>query len=116
MKDSIDRSLFLGLVRFILLAALFAVDVGVDVEGDEEDHVRGDDAKAKLIAPCVKRGAVAIEKVVMIEGGEMKGIDDDELSDLHESEVLFPRHFTVEEGEEIIVIHRDVDQCIQSLC
>ena len=116
MKESIDRSLFLGLVRVDLLAVLFAVGVGVDVEGDKEDHVRRDDAKAKLIAPRVKGRAVAIENVMVIEGGEMKGIADHELDDLHESEVLFPRHFAVEEGEKIVIVHRDVDQRIQSFC
>jgi len=94
---------------------LFGLVAG-EVELDEEQQVRVDDAQTDLVTPrVVERGTVALPQVVPSDRDGVKRVDEDELDDLQTSDVLLPPDLLLQAGQEVVVIHEDVDEAVEQL-
>jgi len=90
--------------------------VGLDVEANEKEEIGNDDGLSEDIAPFCNRSAVSTFDEMKIRSGPVNAEDDDELDDLELCEVLLPPRMNAEVGDEIVVVHGDVNKRIQDFC
>lgn len=108
-SDSLDDLGLLGLLS-----------VNLDVEGDEQDQVRGDDRTARQGGQSSSRaGQVGgILGVVVVHDLDVDGkVDeaqvDEKLDDLEAGDPLLPPDTDASGGEEVVPVHDDVDKQVE---
>lgn len=107
-----------GSLGGILLADGLGVDA--DVEGNEQEEVRGEDGAAREGSVLLAGTAAVVGHVGEVGGGEVgvggkvdKEEINDELNDLDSSDPLLPPHTDTSSREEVVKVHDKVDKQVE---